>query len=75
MLKQSFLRNFLGKRNVEMDQEPSSSGCSESDKSESSQKPALKKDRKFCDTCLTTKACLNPFTEGPYIKRWDPHFQ
>ena len=29
----------------------------------------------FCDTCLTTKACSNPFTEGPYIKRWDPHFQ
>ena len=45
--KQSDLRNFFGKRNAETDQEPSSSDCSESDKSESSQKPALKKDRKF----------------------------
>ena len=42
MSKQNDLRNFFGKRNAEMDQEPSSSGCSESDKSESSQKPAPK---------------------------------
>ena len=31
--KQSGLRNFPGKRNAETDQEPSSSGCSESDQS------------------------------------------
>ena len=43
MSKQSNVRNFLGKRNAETDQEPSSSGCSESDKSESSKKPAPKK--------------------------------
>ena len=43
MSKQSDLRNFFGKRNTETDQEPSSSGCSESDKSESSQKQAPKK--------------------------------
>ena len=47
MSKQSDLRNIFGKRNAETDQEPSSRGCSESDKSESSKKPALKKDRKF----------------------------
>ena len=44
MSKQSDLRNFFGKRNAETDQGPSLSGCSESDKSESSQKPASKKD-------------------------------
>ena len=43
MLKQSDLRNFFGKRNAETNQEPFSSGCLESDKSESSQKPAKKK--------------------------------
>ena len=43
MSKQSHLRNFFVKRNAETDQEPSSSGCSESDKSESLQKPARKK--------------------------------
>ena len=83
MSKQSDLRNFFGKRNAETDREPSSSGCSESDQSKSSKKPAPKKDRKFlsswlgrykwlrcendlmfCDTCLTAKACSNPFTEG-----------
>ena len=42
MSKQSDLRNFFGKRNGETDQEPSSSCRSESDKSESSQKPAPK---------------------------------
>ena len=47
MSEQSDMRNFFGKRNAETDQEPSSSGCSESVKSESSQKPAQKKDRKF----------------------------
>ena len=43
MSKQSDLRNFFDKRNAETDQEPSSSGCLESDKSESSQKPASQK--------------------------------
>ena len=52
MSKQSDLKNFFGKRNAEMDQEPSSSGCLESDKSESSQKPAPKKDRKFLSIWL-----------------------
>ena len=103
MSKQSDLRNFFGKRNAETDQEPSSSGCSESDQSKSSKKnQPPQKDRKFlsswlgrykwlrcendlmfCDTCLTAKACWNPFTEGfttsqnfyAYIKKWDPHFQ
>ena len=90
------MRNFFGKRNAETDQEPSSSGCSGSDKSESSKKPAPQKDQKFlsswlgrhkrlryknnlmfnfCDTCLTAKASLKPFKEGPSKKRWDPHFQ
>ena len=45
--KQSDLRNFFGKRNAETDQEPSSRGCSESNKSESSEKPALKKRSKI----------------------------
>ena len=40
MSKQSDLKNFFGKRNAETEQELSSSGCSESDKS---QKPAPKK--------------------------------
>ena len=43
MSEQSNLRNSFGKRNAEMDQEPYSRGCSESVKSESSKKPALKK--------------------------------
>ena len=43
MLKQSDLRNFFGKRNAETDQEPSSSDCSESDKSESSQNQPWRK--------------------------------
>ena len=43
MSKQSDLSNFFGKRNAETDQEPSSSGCSEADKSKPSQKQALKK--------------------------------
>ena len=43
MSKQSDLRNFFGKRNAEMDQEQSSSSCSELDKSELSKKPAPKK--------------------------------
>ena len=43
MSKQSDLGNFFGKRNAETDQEPSSSGCSESDRSESSKKTAPKK--------------------------------
>ena len=47
MSEKSDLRNFFGKRNEETDQEPSSSGCSESIKSESSQKPPPKKDGKF----------------------------
>ena len=47
MSKQSDLRNFFGKRNAEKDPEPSSRGCSESDKSEPSKKSALIKDRKF----------------------------
>ena len=47
MSEQSDLRNSFSKRNAEMDQEPYSNGCSESVKSQSSQKPALKKDRKF----------------------------
>ena len=47
MSKQNDLRNFFGKRNTETDQEPFSSGCSESEKSESSQKPDPKKDRKL----------------------------
>ena len=79
MSKQSDPRNFFGKRNAETGQEPSSSGCSESDKTESSQKPARTKrlkvpiylvrsiqmdDLMFCDTCLIAKACSNPFTEG-----------
>ena len=83
MSKQSVLRNFFGKRYAETDQEPSSSGCSESDQSKSSKKTAPQKDRKFlsswlgrykwlrcendlmfCNTCLTAKACSNPFTEG-----------
>ena len=38
MSKQSDPRNFFGKRNAEMDQEPSSSGCSEWDQSKSSKK-------------------------------------
>ena len=38
MSKQSDLRNFFGKRNAEMDKEPSASGCSESDQSKSSKK-------------------------------------
>ena len=44
MSLQSDLRNFFGKRNAETDQEPSSSGCSESDQSKSSKKtsPAKK---------------------------------
>ena len=46
MLKQSDLRNFFGKRNAETDQGPSFNGCLESDKSESSQKPAPQKDWK-----------------------------
>ena len=78
MLKQSDLRNFFGKRNAETDQEPSSSGCSESDQSKCSKKkkqPQKKiensyrykwlrceNDLMFCDTCLTAKACSNPFT-------------
>ena len=41
MSKQSDLRNFFGKRNAETDQELSSSGCSELDKSKSSEKSAL----------------------------------
>ena len=44
MLKQSDLRNFFGQRNAETNQEPYSRGCSRSDKPESSQKSALKKD-------------------------------
>ena len=47
MSEQSDLKNYFGKRNAETDQEPSSSSWSESVKSESSQKPVLKKDRKF----------------------------
>ena len=47
MSKQSDLRNFFGKRNAETDQAPSLSSCLESDKSQSSQKPAHKKDWKF----------------------------
>ena len=47
MSEQSDLRNFFGKRNAETDQESSSSGCSETVKCESSQKPAPKKDLKF----------------------------
>ena len=35
MSKQSDLRNFFGIRNAETDQEPPSSGCSESDQSKS----------------------------------------
>ena len=38
MSKQSDLRNFFGKRTAETDQEPSSSGCSESDQSKSFEK-------------------------------------
>ena len=38
MSKQSDLSNFFGKRNAETDQEPSSSGCSESDQAKSSKK-------------------------------------
>ena len=46
MSKQSDLRNFFGNRNAETDQEPSSSGCSESDQSKSSKKKQPpKKDR------------------------------
>ena len=37
-LKSQILRNFFGERNAETDQEPSSSGCSESDQSKSSKK-------------------------------------
>ena len=47
MSEQSDMRNSFGKRNAETDQDTSSSGCSESVESRSSQKPALKKDRKF----------------------------
>ena len=95
MSEQSDLRNFFGKNNTETDQEPTSSGCSVSVKSESYQQPAPKKDRKFlsikwlryendlmfCDTCLTAKACSNPFTKDVLpskilllYKRWDPIF-
>ena len=52
MSKQSDLRNFFGKRNAETDQEASSSSCSESAQSESSKKPAPKKDRKFLSNWL-----------------------
>ena len=47
MSEKSNLRNFFGKRNAEKNQEPSSSSCSESVKSETSQKPAPKKGQKF----------------------------
>ena len=40
MFKQSDLRNLFGKINAETDQEPSSRGCSESDKSQLYKKPA-----------------------------------
>ena len=43
MSKQSDLRFFFGKRNADTDQEPSSSGCSESDQSESSKNQPPKK--------------------------------
>ena len=43
MSKQSNLRNFFGKKIAETDQEPSSSGCSESDQSESSKNKPTKK--------------------------------
>ena len=43
MSKQSDLRNFFGKRNAYTDQEPSSSGCSEPDQSESSKNQPPKK--------------------------------
>ena len=52
MSEQSNLRNFFVKRNAETDQEPSSSGCLESDQSESSKKPAPKKDKKFLSSWL-----------------------
>ena len=53
MSKQIDLRRFFGKRNANTDdQEPSSSGCSGPDQSESSTKPAPKKDRKFLSSWL-----------------------
>ena len=53
MSKQSDLRNFFGKRNAETDQEPSSSGCSESDQSKCSKKKnSPQKDRKFLSSWL-----------------------
>ena len=53
MSKQIDLRTFFGKRNADTDdQEPSSSGCSGPDQSESSKKPAPKKDRKFLSSWL-----------------------
>ena len=47
MSKQSDLSNLFGIINAETDQEPSSMGCSESDKSQSSKKTAPKIDRNF----------------------------
>ena len=91
MSEQSDLRNFFGKRNAETDQEPSSSGCSASVKSEFTQNQPRKKiensylslgrykwlryenDMMFCDTCLTAKACSNPFIYS-YIKDGTPIF-
>ena len=53
MLKQSDLRNFFCKRNAETDQEPSSSGCSESDQSKSSKKTSPpKKSENFLSSWL-----------------------
>ena len=52
MSKQSDLRNVFGKRNAETDQGPSMSGCSESDKSESSQnQPPKKIENSYLATC------------------------
>ena len=47
MSKQNDMRNFFSESNAETAQEPYSSGCSELEKSETSQKPAPKKDSKF----------------------------
>ena len=43
MSKQNDLRNFFDERNAEMDQEPFSSACSKSEKSESSKKSSPEK--------------------------------
>ena len=59
MSKQSDRRNFFGKRNVETYQEPSSSGCSESDQSKSAIKTSPPKRSK------------NPiYSTAPVVFRW-----